>query len=188
MPDQITADDIKLRSFEKSDAARFASLFGNSAVCRYLSPHHPRPYTEAHALDFITRCLSGERIERVITTNGELVGGIGCSYPSSKTPAYSLGYWLSHTHWHRGIMTQALQLFLNELSAQVPNGSLVEAQVFAANLYSRRLLLRAGFQQKTGFGLMLMRDGLQHPTYTFARTVPSHPASSTPISCALPIT
>lgn len=157
-----------LRPYEEGDVSAFTHLINNPAVYRFLSTRLPIPYTVDLAYDFVARCRRGERIERAIIVDEKLAGGIGCALPEPGSNVYSMGYWIGEHVWHRGIMTRAVQLLLEELRAEpVPPGSIVEAKVFAANIASQRVLLHAGFHQLPGFVLMPMRDGLQHITYSF---------------------
>ncbi len=162
---------VLLRPFEDSDTSDFIKLINASPVYRYLSARLPIPYTEAHMRDFLSRCERGERIERAIIADGQLAGGIGCALPEPGMDAYCMGYWLGKNFWRQGIMTRALQLFLETLRDQLPAGSVVEAKVFAPHAVSQQILLHAGFRQEPGFILMPMRDGLPHITYTYRHSL-----------------
>lgn len=86
-----------------------------------------------------TRILNNESIvKRAIVMNGQVVGNISC-FELLGLP--TIGYWIDKSFWGKGIATNALTLFLEELRTRP-----VYARVAHDNLGSIRVLEKNGFQ------------------------------------------
>lgn len=161
---------IALRPLEPGDAATIERLFNDPGVYRYMAAAMPVPYTQQDALNFIDECNKGHRLEWGITVNGQLAGCIGSTLPEADEqgiPTALTGYWIGRDFWHCGVMTRALQLFLQAIDEHLPEDARVQAKVFAPHVVSQRILLHAGFTQEPGFELKPMRDGLPHVTFVY---------------------
>jgi RimJ/RimL family protein N-acetyltransferase len=78
-------------------------------------------------------------ILRTIVVDGAVAGNI-VSWRSDVVRL--VGYWVGGEHWGRGVATQALALFLGEVSARP-----LEAHVALHNLGSMRVLEKCGFRR-----------------------------------------
>lgn len=76
---------------------------------------------------------------KVILLDGNIVGMVALRTIISST--YSIGYWLSHTHRGKGIMTHAVREILKE----IPSDKTVVAEIRHNNLASARVLEKNGF-------------------------------------------
>lgn len=111
----------------------------------------PYPYTEADALAWIAR-VHAETAERGQSLNwairkadGGLIGGIGLhDWGPEHTDVAMLGYWLAKPWWGQGVMTEAVRQVtaygFDQLGLER-----MEADVFAFNLGSARVLEKAGY-------------------------------------------
>ena len=79
-------------------------------------------------------------INRSILADAELVGRVCCFERDGRT---ELGYWISRSHWGRGIATRAVQAFLQEVSIRP-----LAAIIAEHNQGSATVLLRCGFEQR----------------------------------------
>ena len=106
---------ITLRRFQQSDIPRLVELANNSAVSRRLKQSFPHPYTEQDATWWVNQgCKDG--IHRVIEHEGLFVGTIGSVIGSGeKCKQYTLGYWLGEPYWGKGIVSEAVDLFINDV-------------------------------------------------------------------------
>jgi len=75
---------------------------------------------------------------RVIELDSEIVGSINCFQTEGHD---CVGYWISRPHWHKGIASRALALFL----AEEPRRPL-HATTASDNAASRHILQKAGFR------------------------------------------
>jgi RimJ/RimL family protein N-acetyltransferase len=75
---------------------------------------------------------------RVITCDARLVGTIG-SYVSEGVTEVT--YWIDRTYWGQGIATQALSLFLEQISVRP-----IRARAASDNAGSLRVLQKVGFR------------------------------------------
>jgi RimJ/RimL family protein N-acetyltransferase len=81
---------------------------------------------------------SPENKFRVITSNARFVGTIG-SYVSEGTTEVT--YWIDRAYWGQGIATQALRLFLEQISVRP-----IRARAASDNTASLRVLQKVGFR------------------------------------------
>ena len=78
-------------------------------------------------------------VVRTIVADGEVAGNIG-SWPENGQRL--LGYWVGRECWGRGVATQALALFVDEVSIRP-----LYAHVAAHNVGSIRVLEKCGFRR-----------------------------------------
>jgi len=76
---------------------------------------------------------------RAIMVDGTLAGCISC-FPCEKQN--HVGYWLGKTHWGKGVASDALLAFLDEVTDRP-----LYARVAASNASSIRVLQKGGFQE-----------------------------------------
>lgn len=76
-------------------------------------------------------------VASTIVEDGEIVGSLVCFGPPATR---EVGYWLGRDHWGRGIATEALRLFVVEVTDRPLRGCVVPA-----NVGSQRVLLGNGF-------------------------------------------
>jgi RimJ/RimL family protein N-acetyltransferase len=78
-----------------------------------------------------------ELVAKTIVSNGEVAGNIGSWERDAKR---LVGYWLGREFWGRGLATQALAEFVEELSVRP-----LYAEVATTNIGSIRVLEKCGF-------------------------------------------
>ena len=83
------------------------------------------------------RQLGEREIAKTILYDGEVVGKVGSFGVEDET---HVGYLVAQSHWGRGIMSEALRLFLEELTHRP-----LIAHVANSNIGSRRVLEKCGF-------------------------------------------
>jgi RimJ/RimL family protein N-acetyltransferase len=79
---------------------------------------------------------------RTILADGVVAGNIG-TWPDNGQRL--LGYWVGREFWGRGVMTQALARFVDEVTIRP-----LYAHVAAHNVGSMRVLLKCGFRRDPG--------------------------------------
>jgi [ribosomal protein S5]-alanine N-acetyltransferase len=131
-----------------------------TAVTEYLSDRDihlntltiPYPYTEADAEMWIRKRLEHtQRVGHVVSfvirnADGKVIGGVGADNldPNADYKA-EIGYWLAKPYWGTGIMTDALNAFIEYAFAKFDLRKLV-AHVFELNTGSARVLEKNGFK------------------------------------------
>jgi RimJ/RimL family protein N-acetyltransferase len=100
------------------------------------------------------------------------VGGIGAiAGEGVYTATAQFGYWLGPAHWGRGIATAAAAALASRIGSEGLFARL-EAQVFAWNPPSMRVLEKAGFQREAVLRCGATKDGQLIDTVLYARVFP----------------
>ena len=85
-----------------------------------------------------TKILADDRcITRTVEVEGAVAGNIGSWEQSGHR---EVGYWIGRSYWGRGIATQALSVFLGEVTIRP-----LHAHVAKTNVASLRVLEKCGF-------------------------------------------
>jgi len=109
---------------------------------------------EAFMIHWHRNVLGDPGVEkRTIVADGEVVGHIGCFDRDGKR---EVGYWIGREHWGRGIATEALSRFLEEVRERP-----LHAGVARGNLASLRVLEKCGFEvvEDAPDGVLLVLEG-----------------------------
>ncbi|HUN24649.1 MAG TPA: GNAT family protein [Anaerolineales bacterium] len=144
-----TLPNCILRPWQKNDVASLVSHANNHKVWRNLTDNFPHPYTQANAQFWVQYASQpiGKSLHLAIVVDGQAVGGIGVDGQAGiyqKTGLF--GYWLGERYWGQGIATSAARALVLHL-AQINWFVRLEANVFAWNPASMRVLQKAGFRQ-----------------------------------------
>jgi RimJ/RimL family protein N-acetyltransferase len=159
-----------LRRWRSSDKADLVRLANNRRVWRNMTHTFPHPYTEADA-DLWLRIAAnpGASIQLAIEFEGEPAGGIGViAGEGIYCHTARFGYWLGEAFWGRGIASAAA----SALAARVGTEGVfarLEAQVFAWNPASMRVLEKAGFTREAVLRCAATKDGMLIDTVLYAR-------------------
>jgi RimJ/RimL family protein N-acetyltransferase len=98
-----------------------------------------KPYTQEKFREVWDRAFAEAAVvPRVIVEDGRVVGGISCFQKSGQN---MIGYWIDRPHWGRGIASQALARFLQELKTRP-----LYAHAARWNAASIRVLEKCGFR------------------------------------------
>ena len=131
-----------------------------AAITEYLSDRDihlntltiPHPYTEADAELWIRKRLEhtarvGRTVSFVIRNSaGKVIGGLGAdNFDPNTDYKAEIGYWLAKPYWRTGLMTEALDAFIEYAFAEFDLRKLV-AHVFELNTGSARVLEKNGFK------------------------------------------
>ena len=148
-----------LRPWRTEDAAAIVPHADDDAVAGNLRDVFPYPYTLADAESYVRACIKSEgqgQFCRAIVLDGQAAGSIGLF---RKTDVYhrsaETGYWLGRAFWGRGIMTAAVRQMCALGFDAWEDLLRIEAEPFAENAASRRVLEKAGFTYEG-----TMRDGI----------------------------
>lgn len=143
----IISSTVKLRPFRHEDAASLAKHANNPNIAESLNDGFPEPYTIDDARDFILRMKQDHPVKVLaIEVDGEACGAIGV-FPQQNVQRLNaeLGYWLSESHWGKGITSAAVKLVLKYAFAYF-DIIRIYARPFPFNKASQRVLEKAGFK------------------------------------------
>lgn len=167
---EIVLERFTLRAWGKGDIVSLPLHANNIKIWRNLHDAFPHPYTRADAEIWIqqTSTLPPGMIY-AIAVDGEAVGGIGI-HPMKDVHrrTAAIGYWLSETHWGRGIATEALRAMTEQAFATFDLARL-EAFVFEWNLASTRVLEKAGYTREALLKKRVTKEGRTVDCFLYAQ-------------------
>lgn len=136
----------EVRSWKRSDATSLVRHANDREVWMQLRDRFPHPYTPANAQRWLDEVCGAEpEIQFAIAVAGRAAGGIGIAFrPDVYRRSAEIGYWLGREFWGRGIMTQAVRAVSAHAFLRFDLVRL-DAEVFATNPASRRVLEKAGY-------------------------------------------
>lgn len=161
--------EVKIRKWREEDAPFLAAAANSEGVAINLRDGFPQPYKESDGWDFISFCHKNEgiaNIERAVIVDGTPVGTIGLRIDAGNARSGEIGYFLHSHYWGKGVMTEAVRLFCQEVF-ETTDVCEVHALVLARNARSRRVLEKCGFQF-VGSG-SIIRHGEQTDTLKFIK-------------------
>ena len=125
----------------------------------------PYPYTEADFQAWLgiaetATTQQGQPVHWAIRDEKEfLIGGCGFSgLQVGKSHRAEIGYWLARPYWGQGIMTAVVRRLCEFAFAELGLVK-IEAQVFAGNAPSAKVLEKCGFQQEGFLRKHHLKDG-----------------------------
>ncbi|MDQ1085970.1 GNAT family N-acetyltransferase [Siphonobacter sp. SORGH_AS_1065] len=143
--------DVCIRSFLAEDEVQLAKLADNPRIFKNVRDIFPSPYTLDDARAWIEFATSKKKphTNQAIVVNGKLASCIGAAVGNDiHRISVEVGYWLGEPFWGKGIMTQALQQWIEQVWIIAPNARRLWAGVLAYNEPSMRVLEKAGFQKE----------------------------------------
>lgn len=155
-----TAGAATLRGWVPTDEIALVREADNRAVWRNMTHTFPHPYTLEDARQWIARCKGQDPpSDLVIDVGGELAGVCGLVLGEGvSSQAARVGYWLGEQHWGSGIATTVLSSFLGYIW-ETFDVQRLQAEVFAWNPASARVLEKNGFQLEGTRRRAIFKDG-----------------------------
>jgi RimJ/RimL family protein N-acetyltransferase len=141
-----------------TDAPSLAHHANNPAITKWMRDAFPNPYTLEAAKGWITFteaqspkldfaiCTTTSTSENESTST--VIGGIGLKQKDDiSRRTLEIGYWIGEEHWGKGIASEALEAFARWvfLAEEFAHAGRLEAEVFAGNAGSCKVLERVGF-------------------------------------------
>jgi RimJ/RimL family protein N-acetyltransferase len=147
------SDGFTLSPVEPRDEEALVTHLQERAISRN-TLSIPYPYTESDAEAWIEERIRHREEQPAETTfavrapDGTLIGAVGAgSFDIGSSHRTNIGYWLAKPYWNRGIMTEAVDRFVDYAFAELEVMRLT-AEVFAGNEASGRVLRKVGFTQE----------------------------------------
>ena len=150
-----------LRPYTRNDAAVLQAIANDRDVSRWMTAGFPSPYTRTDAVRWLSSVVNDPEPNNFgVEADGELAGGIGMMPQAGEHAGVAtFGYWLGRRFWGRGLATDAARTLARH-ALRVRGLRRLEANVFAPNVASARVLEKAGFRCEGRFReAYVQRDG-----------------------------
>lgn len=149
-----------IRDWQPSDEAPLIAFANNRNVWRNLHHRFPHPYTQADARAWFSMLAAlPEPTHWAIEVDGTAVGGIGVDLGEGVfAKSGQFGYWLGEQYWGRGIASEVVRVVSEYVLSHFGLARL-EAQVFAWNPASMRVLEKAGFVREGVLRNSVLKEG-----------------------------
>lgn len=167
----LVTERLRLRPFQRSDAAEFTRLAGDWAVASMTSDI-PHPLTQAQAIAWLEPGRGEVRF--AIELEDQLIGGAG--FYRRRSGAAELGFWLGRPWWGRGYATEAtLAVVRYGLEARRLPG--FTSSHFVDNWASAGVLRKLGFEPvgRGHIASVARRHDVEAVTYWLPAKHATHP-------------
>jgi RimJ/RimL family protein N-acetyltransferase len=132
------------------DAQSLSEAANNPKIAQFMRNTFPYPYTIDDARKWISMTTSASPAYDFIIClpdNATVIGSIGLKPKTDiEYRTMEIGYWIREEQWGQGIATEALLAFSAWTFETFKHLLRLEAEVFAGNMASGRVLEKAGFE------------------------------------------
>ncbi|MDQ2991896.1 MAG: GNAT family N-acetyltransferase [Candidatus Eremiobacteraeota bacterium] len=167
----LRGEICSLRPYAAGDVDALQAAGNHFEVARWLTARFPYPYTRADAAAWVAIASAENPTDTfVIDVDGAFAGCVAIQvHDGEKTGVAEFGYWIAPAFWGRGIATEAACLLVTHaLYARCLRR--LEAEVFAPNLASARVLQKCGFvKEATMRRRVTDREGNLLDAYLYAK-------------------
>jgi RimJ/RimL family protein N-acetyltransferase len=159
----ISNDSVIIREFSPTDEEDLYILLSNINVVRYLGLEAMK--NRESSLPFIRKIIDDYRKGMIYylaienKSDHRMIGYIGLSRYDLTLSTCQVVYALNETYWHRGLMVQALRLFVKYL-IETENKEIIIATHIDENINSGRVMLKAGFQKDPDYDRTMVIKGV----------------------------
>lgn len=145
----VPGASCRLRPYTLDDVRVLSLTANDREVSRWMTQRFPYPYTVADAREWLSAIVRDDPpVNWAIDYKDAFVGGIGIVPQAGESAGVAeLGFWLARRAWGRGIATRAVELVCAHAFGERELRRL-EANVFAPNVASARVLEKAGFTRE----------------------------------------
>lgn len=159
-----------VRDWRVEDAPSLSRHADNRKIWANVRDRFPSPYTIEDAEEWVRHCVRAlPATDFAIEVNGEVVGGIGVMLREDvERVSAELGFWLGEAAWGRGVMTDAVSVFVPWAFERF-SLTRIFAHVFAYNVASARVLEKSGFTREVLLRRAVIKDGKVLDEWLFAR-------------------
>ncbi|NLT58840.1 MAG: GNAT family N-acetyltransferase [Clostridiales bacterium] len=167
--------NIDLRPWCIEDAQAYTHNINNPNVSANLTDGVPYPFYVKDAIAFLERVLEADpaqQLHRTILVDDRVAGGITVRKQADiRRGTGMMGYFIGQPHWGQGIMTEVVGRICGEAFSQLSIHR-IEAQIFAPNLGSVRVLEKNGFVQEARLRQSILKRGQVQDSLLMARLQP----------------
>jgi len=164
-------DGIQLRQFAEADvSALYQLVLANLGHLKPWMGWATDSTGEQDIREFVQSTAqgisSGDSNEFGVWCDDVMVGAAGIHTRNREDNAAQIGYWLTATHWGRGVITRCAAV-LCDRGFQVFGLERIEIHTAADNRASQRVAERLGFQLEGRLRRNMRRDGVWHDRLIF---------------------
>jgi RimJ/RimL family protein N-acetyltransferase len=166
---RIQREAFVLRPWDPTDAAALVKHANNARVAANLRDGFPYPYTPADAKRWLEMVGNNkDDVMLAIEVQGEAAGGIGL-HGMKDVYKYNceIGYWLSETHWGKGITTEAVGALV-QFAFEQTQWLRLFACIFENNPASMKVLEKNGFRLEAIHRKAVMKGGALMDEHLYA--------------------
>jgi RimJ/RimL family protein N-acetyltransferase len=167
---QIDCGLCIVRPWQRGDESALARHANNRDIWLNLRDQFPHPYGIEDAAAWVELTSAENPPTHFAIVLQEAVGGIGFA-PQSDIARISaeIGYWLSASHWNKGIMTAAVRAVTDYAFTRFSLRR-VFAVPYATNMASHRVLEKVGYVREGVLRRSAVKDGTVLDQVVYAMT------------------
>ncbi len=167
---------IELRKFKMSDAEIMVKLLTKNVI-KTLGiglKSNPPKITKKFEQDWIKKEISNyilkepKTLSFAIILNDKLIGIVNSGITDYENDATEIGFWIGEKYWGKGIMTNALKLFIKELNKKHRLKRIV-ARVVISNSASCKILKKCGFKLEGTQRKIIKGKNKYHDLYVYSK-------------------
>lgn len=167
---QIDCGVCTVRSWQYGDEAALARHANNREIWLNLRDQFPHPYTFEDATAWVELASAENPPTHFAIVVQEAVGGIGFALQSDiARGSAEIGYWLSASHWNKGVMSAAVRAVTDYAFARFLL-TRVFAVPYSTNIASHRVLEKAGYVREGVLRRSAIKDGTVLDQVVYAMT------------------
>jgi RimJ/RimL family protein N-acetyltransferase len=162
---------VELRMYEPAMASDLVEAANHRDINRFMSDRFPYPYTVEDASEWISFTMAEpEPLNYAVFEHDRLVGGVGASRLGlERTGTFEIGWWLTPSHWGRGITSAAAVALVDELFAN--RGAMaLWAPVMAPNDASAAVARKIGMELEGTRRSVCLKGGVRYDQLEFGIT------------------
>lgn len=159
---EISCDNVSIRELKDGDESDLFELFGNENVIKYLGFEQYKDISDAKNL--IDRAKIQYENKQIFylgiisNKNNKLIGYIGLSRYDLTEFTCQVVYGLNQTYWAKGLMVEALKLFIQYLF-NMQNKKLIIATHIDVNENSGKVMIKAGMLRDHTYDQLMVIKG-----------------------------
>ena len=166
---QLVGPHLAIRDWTNGDAPSLARHANNRKIWINVRDRFPHPYTDEEAEQWVQHCMTADPVtDFAIEVDGVACGGIGVMLREDvERVSAEIGYWLGEAYWGRGLMTEAVSVFV-PWAFTAFDLTRIYARVFDYNEGSARVLEKAGFVREARLRRAAIKEGRVIDEFMFA--------------------
>jgi len=165
------SDNIVLRPYGWDMLDVIAPTANHQEIARYMTDQFPYPYAERDAREYLDLVVNQNPTQSyAVIADGEFVGGVGyVPYEAELTGSGDMGWWLTPSSWHKGVMAITVRALRDELflNREVMR---IEATVMHANPRSGRVAEKMGMRLEGVAPSRFVKSGIRYDQLNFGIT------------------
>lgn len=157
----LAGERCRLRPWHGSDGDALPRIANNRAIWRNLSDRLPHPYTAEHAATWMGIVCAEDYSDLTwaLEVDGQFAGTAAFRLGElERRFCGEIGYWIGEGYWGRGIGTELVAL-LTAHGFDILGLERIQAQVFAWNPASSRILEKNGYHREGTLTRAVFKDG-----------------------------